>query len=369
MTSVLFVGEQESNALVYYRQVIPGTALLRAGWDVRFAPALAETPEGLLVGMRPGFPPAPLSEVIVTRHITGVDGIADSGELIYNARRGGQRVFYDLDDNLWELPEHNPAYVFYTPAMLEVLNGNLAACDGVLVSTPTLADAVRRHTDTPVTVAPNGILVDPWPLATRRVGPGGRLWPPVRLGWLGLMDFRADDLAMIRDELAAALAVDPRAVRFVHCGAHSAKGSIRELLGSSWPAPIDEVEWVAFHDLGRQLASNLDVAVIPMRPGALNDSRSPTTGLALAACGVPFAVTATPAYRELARNVPGVYLVDHGGDWRKAVADLIEDARCGRLPSPSAMRSAVVLHYRPDVVARAWSKALSTYRPLQAMRH
>lgn len=361
MTSVLFVGEQESNALVYYRQVVPGSALARLGWHVQFAPALAETPEGLLVGMRPGFPPAAITEVIVTRHITGVDGIVDSAELILNARRMGQRVFYDLDDDLWELPTHNPAYVFYSPEMLAVLNANLDACDGVLVSTPTLADAVRRHTATPVTVAPNGILVDPWPLARRHTR-------PVRVGWLGLMDFRADDLAMIRDDLAAGLgAAPPGDARFVHCGAHSAKGSIRDLLGR-FPVPVDEVEWVAFHDLGRQLASNLDVAIIPMRPGHLNDSRSPTTGLALAACGIPFAVSDTPAYRDMASKVPGVHLVAAGDDWATTVAALVADARGGRLPDGAAMRSAVVMHYRPELVARSWAKTLSGLRPLP-VRH
>lgn len=353
--SVLFVGEQQSNALVYYRQVIPGSALARLGWKVRFAPALAEMPDGLLVGMRPGFPPAPVSDVIVTRHITGVDGIVDSSDLILNARRNGQRVFYDLDDDLWELPEHNPAFVFYSPEMLAVLNANLAACDGVLVSTPTLAAAVRKHTATPVTVAPNGILVDPWPRAERRR-------KHVRVGWLGLMDFRADDLAMIRDPLAAAFEAN-RSARFVHCGAHSAKGSIRELLGP-WPVEIDEVEWVAFHDLGHQLAGHLDVAVIPMRSSHLNDSRSPTTGLALAACGIPFVASSTPAYRELARNVPGVRLVKDGGNWEKAVAGLIADAEAGNLPSTGAMRGGVVLHYRPEVVAMAWARVLSSYRPL-----
>lgn len=357
MTSVLFVGEQQSNALVYYRQVIPGSALARLGWEVRFAPALAETPDGFLTGLRPGFAPAPVSEVIVTRHITGVDGIVDSSELILNARRNGQRVFYDLDDDLWELPEHNPAYVFYSPEMLAVLDANLAACDGILVSTPTLADAVRRHTATPVTVAPNGILVGPWPLVDRRQ-------LEVRVGWLGLMDFRADDLAMVRDPLAAAFAAQQRgAARFVHCGAHSAKGSIRDLLGA-WPAPVDEVEWVAFHDLGHQLAANLDVAVIPMRPGKLNDSRSPTTGLALAACGIPFAVSDTPAYRDMASKVPGVVLVADGGDWQAAVGELIARARDGALPPPATMRSAVVMHYRPEVVVRAWAKTLAAYRAL-----
>lgn len=360
MTSVLFVGEQESNALVYYRQVVPGTALAQQGWEVRYAPALAELPDGLLVGMRPGFPPAPVSEVIVTRHITDPHGIADSSELILNARRQGQRVFYDLDDDLWELPEHNPAFVFYSPEMLAVLDANLAACDGILVSTPTLADAVRRHTSTPVTVAPNGILVDPWPcIQRRRRG-------PVRLGWLGLMDFRADDLAMIRDPLAAALAATERGtVRFVHCGAHSGKGSIRELLGP-WPVSINEVEWVAFHDLGRQLAANLDVAIVPMRASHLNDSRSPTTGLALAACGIPFIASETPAYRELAANVPGVRLVADGGDWQAAIGELILDAQTGGLPTPQAMRAAVVLHYRPEVVAQAWVKALRSFRLVPA---
>lgn len=359
MTSVLFVGEQQSNALVYYRQVVPGSALARLGWQVRFAPMLAETPEGFLTGMRPGFLPAPVCEVIVTRHITGIDGIVDSSELILNARRQGQRVFYDLDDNLWELPEHNPAYVFYSAEMLAALDANLAACDGVLVSTPTLAEAVRTHTATPVTVAPNGILVDPWPLTHRHRD-------PVRVGWLGLMDFRADDLAMIREPLGAALEHTPHSVMFVHCGAHSAKGSIRELLGPRWPARIEEVEWVAFHDLGHQLATNVDVAVVPMRPGKLNDSRSPTTGLALAACGIPFLASATPAYRELASRVPGVRLVEDDDDWQHATAELIDDAAAGRLPQPVDMRRAVVLHYRPDIVVKAWTRALGAYRPVPA---
>lgn len=100
------------------------------------------------------------SDVIFYRIPLGPEMI----ETLYEARRLGLRVWYDIDDPLFSIP----AYTEYSnlPRLsdweaqhfLDEAPGYLAAisaCDAVTVSTEGLADALRRMTPRPVHVRPN----------------------------------------------------------------------------------------------------------------------------------------------------------------------------------------------------------------------
>lgn len=345
------MGEQGDSALPYYRQRIPGAGLARRGWKVTFAPILVERHDHRLVGWRGApYPYGPVAKVVVVRHLVDPTGVeADSAPMFAAAHKAGQLVFYDLDDDLWQLPEDNPAARHYTRENLAVLEENLRWCHGVLASTPELAAEIAKHTATPVHVCPNGLDVSDWP----RPHEAHR---PLRVGWTGMTRWRARDLRMIRDALADALAGRP--VEFWHIGAGASGGRpVERILGPEWPTPVKTVDWSHFSSYGQQLA-NLDCAVVPMVDEAVNRSRSPSTGLALAACGIPFVASPLPAYVELARA--GLcWTASTAENWTRLVGELVDRVASAPGWLNYDARERVARLYGPAVVAGAWHEAFT----------
>jgi hypothetical protein len=91
------------------------------------------------------------------------------------AKIKGQKVIYDLDDNLWEVGFHNPAKAAYTPEVLRLLEHILSKVDAVTVSTEPLKRYVSRFHNN-IHIIPNFIPFSPPPEKARS-------W--VRIGWAG----------------------------------------------------------------------------------------------------------------------------------------------------------------------------------------
>jgi len=90
------------------------------------------------------------------------------------AKPNGQKIVYDLDDNLWEIGYHNPAKGAYTPPVLRLLERILSKVDAVTVSTEPLKRYISRFHDN-IHVIPNMV---PYSAPPEK---GLRL----RIGWAG----------------------------------------------------------------------------------------------------------------------------------------------------------------------------------------
>lgn len=295
MTAVLFVAEGGSSALPYYRARIPAQGLRQRGWTAWETITMAQSRDMRLrafdtVTGKNG--PAP--SVVVCRHLRDPDGHElDSVKMFGEARSKGQRVFYDLDDDYWQLPGWNPAAPVWDAEALRILDANLGAASGVLCSTEALARAAREHTDTPVFVAHNGVSLAGY-------HPRDADHEPLRLGWLGLSAYRARDLETIAPALRLVCAEFAGKVELWHLGDHHDHAPIEDVLGHDFPVPIRKRRWVPAAELPARIVE-LDVAVMPMELGLpLNAARSATTGLALAAGGVPYVASPNGDYGELA---------------------------------------------------------------------
>jgi hypothetical protein len=71
-------------------------------------------------------------------------------------RATGRKVFYDIDDNLWEIPSSNLAHKYYPPKELKRVATIIKLCDGVVTSTVPLQGYLKKFHDN-VHVIPNMI--------------------------------------------------------------------------------------------------------------------------------------------------------------------------------------------------------------------
>lgn len=285
---VTFLAEAgPDDAASWYRAWFPASCV-SAAVVVR---EIVQASDGRLRGvLYQGFPGVPLpgpgavlpaSPVVVLRRPD-----REVAAAVRRAREVGQLVYVDLDDDVWHLPAGNPARATMDARARARLGRVMRAATGVLVPTEGLAATVREVCpDTPVHVVPSGIL--PADGARRRPWDEGP-----RVGWMGTVEHRGDDLATIARRLRTTLL--GRGAPLWWLGAGPARRHVSELLPD---VEVVEVPWVTFPELAGSLRE-IDVLVIPQRAGWFAESRSPTTGLAAAAAGTLFWAQPTGPYLE-----------------------------------------------------------------------
>lgn len=265
-------------------------------------------------GQVPALRPPP--EAVVLRLLD-----QDESESIRLARKSGQVVFLDLDDDVWNQPEWNNArpyvkrsgrYLFdgerdesHRSCDLDYLEANIAAASGVLCSTPQVAQAVREAVPGARTFpAPSGVdaATYHWPRPVLEHS-------PLRVAWMGLATatINHSGLMDVIEQLGATLAL--HRCEFWHLGADK-KYPASEWLPKRWTVPVREVPWAKAHLLP-WLLSEIDVGIIARRPHRFHEAQSESTGLAYAAAGVPFLAPATENYRALAAKGAGMTYRQH----------------------------------------------------------
>lgn len=289
---IFFVEGGPENPCPWYRGFLPARALQLRAWqafvgaegvvatDGRFASEALDRPTDIAVIRRPV-------------DNGGVKGI-DYSEQVSAARAAGQRIYVDLDDNLFELPPTSPARDALGQESLDVLASTINASDGVLCSTPGLAAALVGHVTAPRFVCPNGIdpSLFPW-----REGEHD----PLRVGWLGPWKWRKDDLASIADWLVPFLNARPW-LEFWHLGVMPDDEGEAEDVLPGLTVPVYRIPWFPFPCLPQSLAE-IDILIIPQRTGAaweaFANSRSPTSAVAGIAAGCAVWATPIDSYKRL----------------------------------------------------------------------
>lgn len=226
-------------------------------------------------------------------------------------RLSGKKVVYELDDNIWQIPNDNSHKVFWKPATLKIVEDILKRCNGVTVSTEPLANVVRKFNQN-VVVLPNSIEFSKW-----MDEPVKRYDDKIRIGWAGGHQHKGD-LTICLHALKEIAEKYKDKVQVVFMGMMP-----DEFIGIAEHYPF--VEYQLYMDNLKNL--NFDIGVLPLVDNAFNVCKSNVKWIDYAACHI--ASVASPVYpynESIANGITGLIVKKNRHiEWIKSIELLIND--------------------------------------------
>jgi len=283
----------------YYRGALPLTTLAKHSddWDVTLSWRFNVAPDGHIRMMDTEgnwFDP----DVVWTQRWMHQDGY----EQMMRARAAGQIVISDLDDGFWNLPKTNIAYKTTDPKNNPEFNRDhylrtLQASDLITVSTQALADDMERLCPgVPVAIVRNAIDLERWP--THDPGVDGFI------GWVGGVQWRANDLAVLRPVLPQFLLDNDLPI--YHGGDSDVPGvpKLWEQIGID-PTKTQCVTSPLCHIHNYPgLWQPVNLALVPLENHPFNVRKSHLKGLEACATGVPFIYSSKmPEYERFGAGI------------------------------------------------------------------
>lgn len=216
-------------------------------------------------------------------------------KLLNLRKRWGFKLFFDIDDNLYSVPEDNPG-----AKIAKNLKGSfedcMSMCDGLTVSVPNLKK-VYSHLNDNIFVTPN--FIDPklynFPKKKHR---------GIRIGWRGAWGHKqdADMIRLVIDEIKKNYKVT-----FVTFG-----------YKPDWSD--EHHEWIGLFDFPEKLASfKLDMALIPLIDSAYNRCKSNLAYLEYSALGIPTITSPTENQKGCGINCKSNF------EWYQAIEKIIKE--------------------------------------------
>ena len=297
---ILFVAEDgTTTARPLYRAINPANGLKAYGWDARVCPVLYEQEDHTFNGWSPGEEsPAETPKIIVAHNFMTPDKegnlVWDSQQaIVETARIHGQKFYFDLDDDVWNIPDYNPASSSSGPLVQNYDSwiSDVNSSNGLIVSTDSIRQSAQESGDVkvPIYVVRNSINYQDYSQDHTRHS-------PFRIGWIGDILYRGDDFDEIIPFLYSALQDKRGEIEFWHIGAHYEIGfpSIRDRL-ANFPVDIIERPWISPQDFPKAI-EQIDLCLIPSKENKFNHGRSNALGLACISGGIPFIASPTREY-------------------------------------------------------------------------
>lgn len=278
---------------------------------------------------------------------------------IAEARAGGTRVLFDVDDLIYD-PELLAGMEFLAarPApererVLAAVAGiarTVEACGAGLCATP----ALRRDLEgrgRRARVAPNGVSDALVRISAEAAAARGRERGVLRIGFPGGHGGHTLNLALVEDALLMVLDREP-AARLVLIG--------WTFLTPRLLARADRVDVLPYQDWRRlpfELA-RLDVCIAPLAANAFNGCKSDVKFLEAALVGVPLVASPVGQLGETIRHGVTGLLADGTEEWVEALSSLLEDPRRGE-GLAAAASDEVLRHRTSAALGPALVEALS----------
>lgn len=266
-------------------------------------------------------------------------------------RKAGRAVVCELDDLYDGLPESSPGWQMLKkhPSRVGVkaLNAGIVFADAVTVSTEALADHYSRYNRN-VHVLPNYLDWAMWENVAQQSEVDRH--KKVRVGWMGWLAWRDNDLAVLREVLPEFLKAH-RNVEFVSIGEprmlERGGQRVHDYLGIP-PAQRRTVFGAPYKDLPT-IVPTIDIGLVPLDPNPFNECKSYLKGLEYAACGIPAIATPTEPYRGFIRDGDDGLLAATPGEWAAALELLVADPDLRRAMGRSARAKAETLTIQREV--------------------
>ncbi len=224
-------------------------------------------------------------------------------------------VVYELDDLLTELPAASPHFATSEACRPHVLEA-IRRADLVTVSTPALKQEYAALNSN-IRVLPNSVearLFQRLPHHPRRRASG-----PVTIAYTGTAT-HLEDLSMIERTLCRVHERYGDRVRFLFMGC--ATETLAALPGVQLVAAEMDYRRYAV----RLAASQIDLAVIPLRDNRFNRCKSNIKWLEYGACGIPGVFSDLRPYRDsITHGATGVLVGEDQDAWLEAISRLVDD--------------------------------------------
>ena len=321
-------------------------------------PALAEKIE-LTHGTAEAIPDCDL--LVVERHVLWpyerqLDGFV---RVLSLCRQRGVPVVYQLDDNLLDLHRDEPWETYPGNSLRGVVAFLARQADGMIVSTPALAERVARLR--------SGVLVVPNALDERLFGPAPEPYAPrssaVTIGYMGTLTHEAD-VRMVLAPLRALLARYAGRVRLELVGGATGRrmASLFEGLPFRMRDPGNEDPYPKFVPWMRQHL-RWDVAIAPLVDDAFTRGKSDLKYLDYGALGIPGVFSDVGAYRGTVRHrETGLLAANEPRAWAEALEEIVSDGAL-RARLAEAARADVHGNRMLETNATLWSDAIETIVP------
>lgn len=283
MSTLVIAGDKGGCA--YYRAVLPAKNL---GYELSFGTPIHETEDAFNILDRR------LDEcdnIILQR----VDG-AFFDAWVPEARRRGQNVVYEIDDNIWCIPDGNIAKGYYTRERLDRMTSIMKKCNSCIVSTRRLQQFIKNcGYNKNVVVVPNMVA------ECFELRPSKERYE-LRLGWWGSATHR-DDYSRMLMSLYVMMSYT-HAITFIGYKPFNR-------------VPADFIDWVEPENLLKTIYdSGIDVTMIPVRPNIFNRCKSDIKFLEASACGIATIARELDCYNTVKHGKTGLQVSsDHNWDF------------------------------------------------------
>jgi glycosyltransferase involved in cell wall biosynthesis len=336
MPKVIFGGENIGSAQRYFRAEVPARSVKRYGWESKVCDlilppiSVAEISKDPRLRAHQSSDPKfveDIPDVITLRLMDDVDLLNKAkdrspGEMaksIERARGAGQIVLCDLDDDIWNIPDWSPAKHAdhrlskkYRAYDLEVIESNINASDGCIVTTPQIEDTVKKVCpDANVFLIRNGIDPRDWELPKKK-------HKRLRVGWMGSASHHTPHIKSMAPALAVLREFD---AEFVHIGASEHPLEEATAIYDALDCDVKSLPWVS-HDQLAPWLNMCDLAIVPRLWSQFIEGQSTSSGLQWACAGVPFLATFTHEYHRLASLGAGV-MCGSPGSWEVTLREFL----------------------------------------------
>jgi glycosyltransferase involved in cell wall biosynthesis len=240
-------------------------------------------------------------------------------ELVAHCQERNIRLVYEIDDDLFHLPDTHPSATRYSPAVKEAMQTIAQDADTVVVSTAPLKEQIMAFNKN-VLLLPNALDERLWQSAEdqRRTDRDGQ----VRILYMGTRT-HDDDLALALDAIKRLKEKYGDRVTFTCIGGFSKNApEMTEVLSvPKWASTYPEfAKWMSL------LSHHYDIAIAPFCDTEFNRCKSYIKYLDYGICGFAVVVSDVQPYRDVVRHGETGMLVENTTDsWYEVLCTLIED--------------------------------------------
>lgn len=227
----------------------------------------------------------------------------------------------DLDD-YWVLPKYNPAYKFYRAYIKDGVKNALTYADGVMVTTPQLADKITEfYKGDNICIAPNALDF------TQEQWMGYEQHEPT-IGWIGGIS-HVEDLKLLSGQIAPLC--EKYGYKFLMGGHHENSrlwATMEEAITGR--KQKDRPDWFIRREGTNPAAygkfySEMDIALAPLTNQNFNRYKSELKIVEAAAYRLPILVSSVEPYTNHRNNL-GVFFVTNN-DWKTPLEQLMKSGK------------------------------------------